>query len=118
MKLCLINSLYPPYHRGGAEVVVQKIVAGLLQLDHQVILITLGRRDTIEQHGNLTIYRIRPWNVFSFIDINRRPLLLRLSWHLLDVFSVFGAAKVKKILAAEQPAAVMTHNIKGIGYLV
>ena len=118
MKLCLINSLYPPYHRGGAEVVVQKIVAGLLQLDHQVILITLGRRDTIEQHGNLTIYRIKPWNVFSFIDINQRPLWLRLLWHPLDVFNFSGAAKVRKILARERPAAVMTHNIKGMSYLL
>ena len=67
MKICIINSLYPPYHRGGAEVVVQKIVNGLLQLDHEVVLITLGRGNSVERHGNLTVYRIKPWNFFSFI---------------------------------------------------
>lgn len=118
MKICVINSLYPPYHRGGAEVVVQKIVSGLQPLGHQVVLITLGRGDGIERHGDLTIYRIKPINVFSFIDINQQPLWLRLLWHPFDVFNISGAKKVKRILAQERPAVVLTHNLKGIGYLV
>lgn len=118
MKICVINSLYPPYHRGGAEVVVQKIISGLQSLGHQVVLITLGRREGVERHGDLTIYRIKPFNVFSFIDINQQPLWRRLLWHLLDVFNLSGAQKVKKILAHEQPTVVLTHNLKGIGYLV
>ena len=39
-------------------------------------------------------------------------------WHPLDVFNFSGAAKVRKILARERPAAVMTHNIKGMSYLL
>ncbi len=118
MKICLVNSLYPPYNRGGAEVVVTKIVDGLLAQNHQVVLITLGRKEGKQQEGNLTIYRIKPLNVFSFIDIDKKPIWLRLFWHPLDVLNFSGAAKVRKILKQERPAAVLTHNLKGIGYLI
>lgn len=118
MKICLIHSLYKPYKRGGAEVVVDIIIRGLLALDHEVVLITIGRKNGVQREGRLTIYRIAPKNVFSFLDINKRPVWLRLFWHPLDVFNFSSYHKVKKILNKEKPKVVMTHNLKGIGYLV
>src|SRR3989344_573978 len=118
MKICLINSLYEPYYRGGVEVVVHRVIDGLKQLNHEVILITLGRKNDKVQFGNLTIYRVNPRNIFSFLDINKRPIWLRLIWHPLDVFNFFGRHLVKKILKQEKPDLVITHNLKGIGYLV
>ncbi len=118
MKICLIHSLYQPYTRGGAEVVVENIIHGLLRLGHEVVLITVGRKNGIQRDGHLTIHRIAPFNVFSFLDINKSPLWLRFIWHPLDVFNFSSYRKVKKILESEKPQAVMTHNLKGIGYLV
>ena len=83
-----------------------------------MILITLGRKNDKVQFGNLTIYRVNPRNIFSFLDINKRPIWLRLIWHPLDVFNFFGRHLVKKILKQEKPDLVITHNLKGIGYLV
>ncbi len=117
-KICLINSLYPPYSRGGAETVVKNIISGFLQLNYQVVLITLGKKEGKQQDGNLIIYRLKPFNIFSFLNINKRPIWLRLFWHPLDVFNFSGAKKVKRILLKEKPQVVMTHNIKGIGYLL
>jgi len=118
MKICLIHSLYQPYTRGGAEVVVEIIVHELLNLGHEVVLITIGRKDGIQREGRLTIYRIKPLNVFSFLDINQRPVWLRFFWHPLDVFNFSTYFKVKKILKIEKPKVVMTHNLKGLGYLI
>lgn len=118
MKICLIHSLYAPYTRGGAEVVVEIIVRELLQLNHEMVLITLGRKEGIVREGKLTIYRIKPFNIFSFLDINQRPIWLRFFWHPLDVFNWSSYFKVKKILAKEEPQVVMTHNLKGLGYLI
>ncbi len=118
MKICIIHSLFRPYTRGGAEVVVDTIVRGLINLGHEVVLITLGRKNAIQRDGNLTIYRITPFNVFSFLDINNRPIWLRMLWHPLDVFNISSYYTVKKILVKEHPAVVMTHNIKGLGYLI
>jgi glycosyltransferase involved in cell wall biosynthesis len=118
MKICLIHSLYAPYTRGGAEVVVEIIIRELLQLGHEVILITLGRKKGIQREGKLTIYRIKPINIFSFLDIDKRSIWLRFFWHPLDVFNLSSYLSVKKILHKEKPAVVMTHNLKGLGYLI
>jgi glycosyltransferase involved in cell wall biosynthesis len=117
-KICVINSLYQPHHRGGVEVVVQRIVDGLAAAGHQVIVITLGRHQSVQKTGRVTVYRIKPFNVFSFLDISKRPIWLRLLWHPLDVFNISGAAQVKKILLQEKPAVVFTHNLKGLSYLI
>src|SRR3989344_576239 len=118
MKFCLINSLYAPYERGGAEVVTEIIVKELLRENHQVAVITLGRKSGVAREGKLTIYRINPLNIFSFLDISKRPIWLRIFWHPLDVFNFFGYFSVKKILSSEKPDLVMTHNLKGLGYLI
>ncbi|MFA6382113.1 MAG: glycosyltransferase family 4 protein [Candidatus Buchananbacteria bacterium] len=118
MKICLINSLYSPYYRGGAEVVVENIAKEFLKLNHEVVLITLGRRPGFSREGRLTIYRLRPLNVFSFLNINKRPIWLRVFWHPLDVFNLSSYFAVKKILRLEKPKVVMTHNLKGLGYLI
>lgn len=118
MKICLIHSLYSPYTRGGAEVVVEIVIRELLKLGHEVVLITIGRKKGIQREGKLTIYRIKPINIFSFLDINKRPIWLRLFWHPLDVFNLSSYFQVKKILHKENPKVVMTHNLKGLGYLI
>ncbi len=118
MKICLIHSLFRPYQRGGAEVVVDIIVDELVKMGHQVVLITLGRTNQIHQEHNLTIYRLNPKNVFSFLDIDKRPIWLRIFWHPLDVFNLSSYFRVKKILLSEKPQVVMTHNLKGVGYLI
>lgn len=118
MKICIIHSLYKPYTRGGAEIVVEKIIEGLLALHHSVVLITLGRKNETEFHGNLTIYRIKPFNIFSFIDIARSWFIQRILWHSLDMFNISSYLMVKKILQEENVDVAFTHNLKGIGYLI
>ncbi len=117
MKICLINSLYSPYFRGGAEVVVESIAQELQNLNHEVVIITLGRRNDLIKSDRLSVYRIKPFNVFSFLDINERPIWLRIFWHPLDVFNFSGYFQTKKILKSENPDLVITHNLKGLGYL-
>jgi glycosyltransferase involved in cell wall biosynthesis len=118
MKICLVHSLYQPYTRGGAEVVVEIIIRELLKENHEVVLITLGRNNSVSREGKLTIYRIKPFNIFSFLDIGKKPVWLRFIWHPLDVFNLSSYFKVKKILLKERPKVVMTHNLKGLGYLI
>jgi glycosyltransferase involved in cell wall biosynthesis len=118
MNICIINALYSPYHRGGAEVVVERVVRELAKEGHRVSVITLGERTVIQHQGSVTIYRIVSPNLFSFININSKPTWLRLVWHVIDVFNIFSAHKVKKIIEKENPDVILTHNLKGLGYLI
>ncbi|MFH1192470.1 MAG: glycosyltransferase [bacterium] len=135
MKICVITSLYKPYAKGGAEYVAENIVNGLVEKGNSVIVITTQPPQLKEkihpirlalragsnppsQKEELSVIRFYPCNLFWFGDINKKPLWLRLPWHLIDVFNLHTYFKIKKILKKEKPDVVMTHNLKGIGYTV
>lgn len=119
MKIAVINNIYPPYDRGGAEQVVVKTVEGLIAAGHEVVVITsTPQADEIERREHVAIYRIHPRNLFFYTEANRHNFAARLVWHLVDIFNVGAAAKVKKILEVEKPAAVHTHNLMGLSFLV
>lgn len=122
MKICLINSLYKPYRRGGAEVVFSRIVKELKKGGHEVFVITISAKKDkkapfIKYHDGVRVYRFYPKNIFSFVDINQQPFWKRLIWHLIDTFNLHSYRQVKKILKQENPDLVLSHNLKGLGGL-
>jgi len=137
MKIGIINNLYPPYRRGGTEVVVEKQVKELLRRGNDVFVITVrplfgqlneqdgsrtesGASERTESgaSGRLKIYRFYPWNIFSFYYIDKFPAVLRLLWHGFSMFNLHSYFKIKHILKQEKPDLVYAHNLTGIGYLI
>ena len=120
MKVAIINNIYPPYDRGGAEQVVVKTVAGLRAAGHQVVVITTtpGKAETEVVAQDLTIYRIHPRNLFFYTDAHKHNAFARFVWHVIDIFNRPAAHAVKDILAHEKPGVVHTHNLMGLSFLV
>ncbi|PIR75438.1 MAG: hypothetical protein CO030_03500 [Candidatus Magasanikbacteria bacterium CG_4_9_14_0_2_um_filter_42_11] len=128
MNICVINNLYPPLARGGAEQVVEKTVAGLLDAGHSVVLITLGKGGTdVATPPNLPLkrggtcvntYVYHPWNLFFYTDAHKHGFLARFVWHLVDMFHVGSARFVREVLEKEQSDVVHTHNLMGLGFLI
>lgn len=122
MKIGLINSLYKPYKRGGAEVVFTNIVKELKKDGHDVFVITLSGKKNKTKHfmtvmDDIRVYRFYAKNIFSFIEINSQPLWKRLIWLFIDTFNWHSYREIKKILKTEKPELVLSHNVKGLGYL-
>lgn len=118
MKITLIHSIYRPYHRGGAEVAVETIAAGLQAQGHQVSVVTVGYQNKTEPVEGIKVYRIKPFNLFNFLDINRQPAAKRFFWHLLDMWSDVQTWRIYQALKQEQPELIIGHNLKGLGYYV
>ena len=118
MKVLLINNLYKPFNKGGAEAVVENIAFGLVSIGHKVSLITLGRKDEIEEMDGVRVYRIKPWNIFSFLDIDKKSGILRFVWWFFNIFNLSSKKKIKDILKKEKPDVVHMHNLTGIGFLI
>jgi len=129
MKIALINNLYQPFNRGGAETVVELMAKGLDRAGHQVFIITTKpylKKFSIfpavapqmrgQGGGNFqfSIYHINS----LYYYLHRTPKFLRIFWHLWDMFNVINYFKVKTILLRERPDVVITHNLKGVGYLI
>jgi glycosyltransferase involved in cell wall biosynthesis len=120
MNVCVINNLYPPYVRGGAEQVVLKTVEGLLADGHTVTVITTTPQgDYCERVGDrLTICRFRPKNLFFYTDAHLHGVLARVFWHIADMFHIGAAMRVRRILERERPDVVHTHNLMGMSFLI
>lgn len=122
MKIAIITSLYPPYARGGAEVIAQRVVHGLRDAGHDVIVITTTpqrshRMPVVEVHEGVSIHRFYPANIFSFVHIAGQPLWKRLVFGMIDLVNISSYGVIRRILSHEKPDLVLTHNLKGIGYL-
>ena len=120
MKVCLINNLYDPYSRGGAEQVVKNIAKGFIDDDHEVVIITTKpfRGEEKKAIEKIKIHRFFPWNLFWIGNIHKHNPVVRLVWHFFDMFNLHSYFKIKQILKKEKPDLVITHNLKGIGYLI
>lgn len=119
MKICLINNLYPPYSRGGAEQVVVSTVKGMIDAGHEVVVITTAPENShVWSEGRLKIYRYRPKNLFFYTQAHKYNAFMRLFWHVIDMFHVSSADYVKVILEKEKPDVVHTHNLMGMSFLI
>lgn len=120
MKICVVSNLYDPYARGGAEKVAKAMAEGLAEKGNSVTVIST-RPETgldIRRQNNLTVCRFKPMNLFYYLDDFKHAAPLRLVWHLLDMFNLHSYFVCKKLLKEIQPDLVITHNLKGLGYLI
>lgn len=115
MRICLINNLYEPYARGGAEKITKIIAQGLIQAGHEVLVITTKPSgEKISGLGRaLKIYYLNSW----YYNLGKLPKFLRLLWHLWNMFDIVSYFKIKKILRREKCGAVITNNLMGLGFL-
>jgi len=110
MKIIIINNLYAPWIRGGAERVVEKTVVGLEKAGHEVFVIATAPK---ESRTDKVFYLP---SIFYYLE--KYPLWRRFFWHLWDMINFINRAEVKKILQEKKPDLVITHNLQGIGLLV
>ncbi|NCF75218.1 MAG: glycosyltransferase [Xanthomonadaceae bacterium] len=118
MKVCLINNLYKPFARGGAERVVENIVNVLKADGYEVFVITTKPIFKKVKNRDVKVYYFFPLNLFWIGNIEKHNILCRLFWHFFDIFNLHSYFRIKKILQEENPDLVITHNLKGIGYLI
>ncbi len=121
MKICLISNLYEPLARGGAENVVKQTAEGLLKAGHEIFIITTSPDNTSTKQtkqNNFAIYRFKPMNLFYYLKLDEKNILLKILWHFINIFNFSASSFVEKILKNEKPDIVMTHNLMGIGFTI
>lgn len=114
MKICLINNLYKPFARGGAERIVDIMAADFRSAGHEVFVIS-----TKPRFGRKMVLSENSYYLPSlFYNLDKIPKIVRLLWHLIDMFDFVTAYNVKNILKKEKPDLVITHNLKGLSFLL
>lgn len=117
MKVALINNLYFPYQRGGAEQVMNNMLSRLKQSGQEVFIITSRPKKTNELRTSKEEQKIY-YLPSSYYHLAEHSLGWRAAWHLMDLFNFKKQAQIKKILETEKPDLVITHNLMGLGLLL
>lgn len=125
MKIGIISNLYPPFVRGGAEMMVSTLAEGLRDNLHHVFVISTQPRGSLatlwpEQRElrGVKVYRFFPWNLYYYMNDYAYPAIARFVWHILDIFNIHSYLAVRSVLVREKPDVVITHNLMGLGFLI
>ncbi len=114
MKLLTICNLYPPYISGGAEIAAQVIAEGMKNYGFSSVVVSIAPENRIEEVNGVKVYSVTKKNLYHFFPKRpRRPWPIRLMWHLLDLYNPWMDQVVGRILDAERPDVVHTHDIAG-----
>lgn len=97
----------------------EKMAEGFKKAGHEVVIISTTSKFKILNFKFKIIEGIKNYRIFSFYyNLSKLPYFVRLIWHIADMFDVGGFLKVREILKKEKPDLAITHNLKGISYLV
>jgi glycosyltransferase involved in cell wall biosynthesis len=113
MKICLLNNLYKPYNRGGAENVVAAMLKSYQNAGHEIFLISTRPQNPDRGQNN----DCRTFYIPSeFYNLNQKSKALHLFWHIYNLFATKKYHALKKILQAEKPDLVVSHNLLGLDF--
>jgi len=113
MKIAIINNLYEPLARGGAERVAKTMADSLSRDGEDAIVITTRPYFWRNTGGDFELQKIFRFPSCYF-NLSRTPLALRFLWHLYDQFDIITVLRIKKVLLENHVDTVITHNLKGI----
>lgn len=118
MKIAIICTLYPPYILGGAEISISLLAKGLVQNEHEVIVITTGEESKREIVENVVVYRIKNKNIYWRFPQRDKSLLRKTIWHFIDIYNPLYSSEIKHILSDFKPDIVNTSNLCGLSTCV
>jgi glycosyltransferase involved in cell wall biosynthesis len=121
VKVVLIGSMYPPFTFGGAEKAIAMLAEALVRRGHNVVVVTLhpGYVERTEERNGIRIYHLPLDNVYwPFTQETKPRPLMRIAWHLREMWNWKAARRVGRILDLETPDVVHTHNIIGFSVAI
>jgi glycosyltransferase involved in cell wall biosynthesis len=116
MKILIISTLYPPHVIGGAEKAACELAEALVRRDHAVVVVSLHpeSNEVVEDRNGVRVYRLPLDNFYWPFGRDEKPSILRrLAWHIREMWNPVAARRIGKILDAEMPDVVNTHNVCG-----
>lgn len=112
MKIGLINNLYKPYQKGGAERIVEILEKQLQDLGHSVFIIST--KSSLKKDGEReNVYYLKS----AYSDLIKWPYFRRLIWQIQNLINIKKYFEITKILKIEKPDLIISHNLMGLGLL-
>ena len=123
MKILIVNNLYPPHSRGGAETAVVNEARVLAAQGHEVSVLTtapfLGWRSLFAsewKEDDVRVFRFFPLNFFWYRNDQKHNAFIRALWYIGNFWGGHPVRVFKKVVKTVKPDAIHLHNINGISY--
>lgn len=118
MKILIVNSLYPPYIIGGAEVSSQKLAEELAKAGHSVSVLATGKENIDEEIGRVKVYRRHFSNIMSFWEFKHSTPIKRLIYKVADIYNPLNRKTIMEIIKKVAPDIIHTNTIYGISPVI
>lgn len=113
MKILILNNLYRPFSKGGAERVIETIADGLKAQGNEILVVTTLPKDRKQNAASDVAYLSGLPSLFY--DLAKLPKPLRLIYHLSGYLDVSTYRQTKKIINGFSPDLIITNNLVGLG---
>ncbi len=114
MKILILNNLYFPYQRGGAERIAEISAQELQEAGHEVSVISTYPKKARQPEKEISGNYYLPSSYYHLRDKN---LGSRLLWQIGNLFNWRQARRLTTIFAKEKPDLIIAHNLMGLGML-
>jgi len=118
MRILIVNTLYYPAFRGGAEISVQLLAEALAVAGHNVYVICIGETTKVYKFNGVIIIRLKERNIYSTFHRKDHNPLLKIIWHLIDSFNIIHFFILKKLVSKIKPELVNTNILQGISPII
>lgn len=110
MKILLVNNLYPPLVRGGAEQFTVNLVESLTALGHEVSVIA-----TKPYFSKIADTQQIFYLPSLYYHLSELPKFFRLFWHYFNVRDRKAERKLTALAATHNFDLLITNNLQGLG---
>lgn len=118
MKILILNYIYTPYQKGGAEVSTQLLAESLVKLGNEVHVCTTAQENKTEIINQVIVHRLKEHNIYWSFYNEGVPLYKKLIWHTIDIYNIFNVRDIVKMLEDVRPDVIHTNVISGFSSVV
>ena len=128
MKIAMVMSVYGKNAIGGAERTAGMLADNLVARGHEVFIVSLG---AIGSNANIfkTESGVQVWQLplsqiydpYGLDGVKNQPpasSIKKALWHLLDVYNLSMASRIRTAFKTIKPDIVMTHTLQGLSVAV
>lgn len=128
MRIAMVMSVYGKNAIGGAERTAGILADNLIIRGHEVFIVSLGaigsKVNSFQTESGVQIQQLPLSQIYDPYGIdgvkNQTPAstLKKALWHLLDVYNLSMASRVRTVFEKIKPDIVMTHTLQGLSVAV
>lgn len=128
MRIAMVMSVYGKDAIGGAERTAGILANNLMIRGHEVSIVSLGaigsKENSYQTNSGVQVWQIPLSQIYDPYGLdgqkNQVPAssIKKALWHLLDVYNLRMASRVRTVFEKIQPDIVMTHTLQGFSVAI